>query len=252
MEKATLNMDNLYISQGMNGTYSHKGNLAIDLANCTYLRAPFTGIIKKKYDYCNAVWLESIDKVEFADGSVDYMTMLTMHDNNISDLKIGQNVTGTHIHVCVGKGKFTDAGWYQNAYGKWCICNQYDITKALFLSPNVKVSKAMYNWKTVSCNSKTVEELASEVIKGLWGNGEERRNKLTESGYDYNKVQSRVNEILKASTNESIHYKVKTNDTLWGISKKFGVDLNTLYVQNKQIIGENPNLIYPGQVLKIK
>ncbi len=44
--------------------------------------------------------------------------------------------------------------------------------------------------------SKTVDELAHEVIKGEWGNGSERERKLTAAGYDYNEVQKRVNQIL--------------------------------------------------------
>lgn len=40
---------------------------------------------------------------------------------------------------------------------------------------------------------KTVDELAYEVIRGLWGNGAERRNSLTAAGYDYEAVQRRVN-----------------------------------------------------------
>lgn len=45
--------------------------------------------------------------------------------------------------------------------------------------------------------TKTVDELAKEVIKGLWGNGTDRKTKLTAAGYDYAKVQKRVNELLK-------------------------------------------------------
>lgn len=45
--------------------------------------------------------------------------------------------------------------------------------------------------------TKTVDELAKEVIKGLWGNGADRKAKLTAAGYDYAKVQKRVNELLK-------------------------------------------------------
>lgn len=45
--------------------------------------------------------------------------------------------------------------------------------------------------------TKTIDELAKEVIKGLWGNGADRRNRLTAAGYDYNAVQRRVNELLK-------------------------------------------------------
>ena len=43
---------------------------------------------------------------------------------------------------------------------------------------------------------KSVDELAREVIRGEWGNGSERRVRLTQAGYDYNAVQARVNEIL--------------------------------------------------------
>lgn len=44
---------------------------------------------------------------------------------------------------------------------------------------------------------KTVDELAREVIRGDWGNGAERKNRLTAAGYDYSAVQKRVNELLK-------------------------------------------------------
>jgi len=43
---------------------------------------------------------------------------------------------------------------------------------------------------------KTVDELAKEVINGQWGNGDDRKNHLTNAGYDYSAVQKRVNEIL--------------------------------------------------------
>lgn len=45
--------------------------------------------------------------------------------------------------------------------------------------------------------SKSVDELAREVIQGKWSNGEERKQKLKVAGYDYSVVQSRVNELLK-------------------------------------------------------
>lgn len=268
MEKGILNIDNLYITQGMNGKYSHQGNLAIDLANCSYLKAPFTGIIKKKYDYCNAVWLESIDKVLYADGTIDYMTIVTMHDNDISKLELGQiikqgevyyhpgvkgNVTGAHIHLSIGKGKFINSGWYKNNYGKWCINNQYDVTKALFLDTNTNIINGIYNWKLNQNHSnKTIHELALEVIKGIWGNGDERKNKLTNSGYNYYIIQDEVNKILNKNTNsKEILYTVKKGDNLSIIAQKYNISTQQLYENNKSIIGNNPNLIYPGQVLKI-
>lgn len=43
---------------------------------------------------------------------------------------------------------------------------------------------------------KTVLQIAREVIEGKWGNGDDRRKKLTKAGYDYDAVQKKVNELL--------------------------------------------------------
>lgn len=51
--------------------------------------------------------------------------------------------------------------------------------------------------QTATEPKKTVDELAREVINGKWGNGTERKNRLTAAGYDYSAVQKRVNELLK-------------------------------------------------------
>ena len=40
---------------------------------------------------------------------------------------------------------------------------------------------------------KTVVEIADEVIAGKWGNGEERKQRLTEAGYNYAEIQDIVN-----------------------------------------------------------
>ncbi len=44
---------------------------------------------------------------------------------------------------------------------------------------------------------KTVDDIAREVINGLWGNNPERKNKLIAAGYNYEEVQKKVNELLK-------------------------------------------------------
>lgn len=40
---------------------------------------------------------------------------------------------------------------------------------------------------------KNNEQVADEVIAGAWGNGEDRKNRLTQAGYDYNVIQDIVN-----------------------------------------------------------
>ena len=44
---------------------------------------------------------------------------------------------------------------------------------------------------------KSNETIAKEVIAGKWGNGQERKNKLTQAGYDYKKIQTIVNQLLR-------------------------------------------------------
>ena len=44
---------------------------------------------------------------------------------------------------------------------------------------------------------KTNEEIALEVIRGDWGNGDERKRRLAEAGYDYTSVQKIVNDKLR-------------------------------------------------------
>ena len=53
-----------------------------------------------------------------------------------------------------------------------------------------------YN-QTIAATTKTIDTIAREVIQGRWGNGADRRRKLTEAGYDYSAVQRRVNELLR-------------------------------------------------------
>ena len=44
---------------------------------------------------------------------------------------------------------------------------------------------------------KPIDEVAKEVIRGEWGNGEDRKARLTQAGYDYSAVQARANEMLR-------------------------------------------------------
>ena len=73
--------------------------------------------------------------------------------------------------------------------------------------------------------NKSTEELANEVIQGLWGNGQERKDRL---GSRYAEVQARVNEILAPKVN------YLSNTTYGGVSivdalKEIGVDSSYQY-----------------------
>lgn len=43
-----------------------------------------------------------------------------------------------------------------------------------------------------------LETVAREVIIGKWGDGDERRKRLTKAGYNYAEVQAIVNKLLNA------------------------------------------------------
>lgn len=59
---------------------------------------------------------------------------------------------------------------------------------------------------TTTTEHKSNEEIANEVIEGKWGNGEERKRKLIEAGYDWQEIQNKVNELcpITITTTEKI------------------------------------------------
>ena len=85
------------------------------------------------------------------------------------------------------------------------VLRHYDITGKVCPEPYVSNIKAWENFKAalvetkpvVKPQTKTVEQLAKEVIAGKWGNGAERKQRLTAAGYNYSAVQKRVNQLLK-------------------------------------------------------
>ena len=50
---------------------------------------------------------------------------------------------------------------------------------------------------------KSNEEVAREVIEGIWGTGEARKQKLKAAGYSYTKIQDVVNELMKKGGKKS-------------------------------------------------
>lgn len=65
---------------------------------------------------------------------------------------------------------------------------------------------ALYNKKvgTTASTKKDVTTVAKEVIASKWGSGDDRKKKLTAAGYNYDTVQKKVNELLKASAKKSV------------------------------------------------
>lgn len=85
---------------------------------------------------------------------------------------------------------------------------------------NIVNKKLNGSSSTTKNNTKSNETIAQEVINGAWGNGEDRKNRLTQAGYNYNVIQSIVNQKLGAKpvsnkkSNETIADEVIKG--LWG------------------------------------
>lgn len=53
-----------------------------------------------------------------------------------------------------------------------------------------------YGKTDTAAEIKSIDTLAREVLDGLWGDGQDRKNRLSAAGYYYDAVQMRVNELL--------------------------------------------------------
>lgn len=96
-------------------------------------------------------------------------------------------------------------------------------------------------------SKKSNEEIANEVISGKWGNGEDRKNRLSQAGYNYQVIQDIVNKKLGSDNKQ--YYTIQSGDTLSGISAKFGTSIEQLCSWNNI---QNPNLIYAGAKIRVK
>lgn len=73
--------------------------------------------------------------------------------------------------------------------------------------------------------TKSIDEIAKEVLAGKYGNGEARKNAIINAGYDYNAVQAKVNEIVNGSKTSSFTaYKVKVTASALNIRSGAGMN----------------------------
>lgn len=106
------------------------------------------------------------------------------------------------------------------------------------------------NTTSVKPQPKPIDQIADEVIAGQWGNGADRKKRLTDAGYNYDAVQKAVNQKMNAKKQPAhVYYLVKRGDTLSGIASKHGTTWKKLQAMNGI---RNPNKIYAGQRIRVK
>lgn len=136
---------------------------------------------------------------------------------------------------------------YRNIFSSWkdggtslqIVCPAFGLNKTMYLktfswNPEGYEGDIAYRvdfkeYKTITPKMLTVgEDAADPANKGA----EER--------------------AASAGQNDAQSYTVQDGDTLSHIAKKLGIaDWRALYDANKDVIGSDPNLIYPGQVYKV-
>ena len=215
----------MYISQGSNGAYSHKGIMANDVrganAGVKYpYYAPCDIVCRAIYsDSGQSMW-QSVNKVRFANGRIDYATFMIAHDDS-QDCYIGQQVpqgnqlgnmgtkgwaTGVHCHIQTEQG--SDTAWYKNGYGNYQFNNEVDLDDMYFVD-NTNIIKGMGgNWRTTG-NVPVQEPSGKEIVDQILHKG----SKVKFDGVF--KV-----DILKRGTN------------MFGNTELTGVSFNDYYNEN--------------------
>lgn len=78
---------------------------------------------------------------------------------------------------------------------------------------NIKVVVKQFNIVENDIDSD-IDSIALQVIRGNWGNGQARRVALEKAGYNYDDIQSRVNELLSSKVYSNIGTAVVTTGLL--------------------------------------
>ena len=101
---------------------------------------------------------------------------------------------------------------YQGSYGLWQYTSDGSINGIngrVDMNYQLKELGGSLNITSNNENSKkSNEEIANEVIQGKWGNGADRKNRLTNAGYDYRAIQNLVNQKLSKKSNEELANEV--------------------------------------------
>jgi len=158
----------MYITQGSGGSFSHKGTMANDV------RGAEPGVRYAYYSPCDVklIWRDinngqgmwqSLEKVRFANGNIDYATFVTCHDNTF-DAQIGQvvrqgeqlgnmgdkgNATGVHCHIEIAQHKYDISNWRKNQYGIYCFPNETDTDDCYFVNDTNILEGMGGNWRMI-------------------------------------------------------------------------------------------------------
>lgn len=156
--------ESMYITQGANGSLSHKGTMANDVRSETpgkkaLIYAPCDIICRNIYSSTGQAKFQSKEKVRFANGRIDYATFMVAHDNTMDswvgrEFKQGEPffqmgdkgyATGVHSHLQIAQSN--DGTWFKNEFEIYKFNNEYDIDECCFMDETNILNMQNKNWK---------------------------------------------------------------------------------------------------------
>lgn len=201
-------MEYMNIVQGNNGSFSHQGVNALDLAGKDrgrdVLYAPFDVQCVATDPSAaggNAAFWQSSAKVRFADGTIDYATIMIVHDNSLQGIYLGAkyaqgiqiaqegtagNATGNHLHLEIAKGKFTHL-YDQNAQGNYHLPKSIPCDLCAFIDNTTIINNGGMKWKKLSDVPVDEGSNGGEQIDQILHIGSHAKfttNKMTVTHYD--------------------------------------------------------------------
>lgn len=129
---------------------------------------------------------------------------------------------------------------------QFIVCRRMPQGSTLF-DTNIRVSLEDYR---ISEDAKDGFDLNVKISLKQWKDYEAKTVYVSEDGTQGSVEEQR--ETDNAPTAQS--YEVRKGDCLWNIARKFygnGAKYTVIYDANREVVGGNPNRIYPGQVLSI-
>ncbi len=215
----------MYVTQGANGSYSHKGTMAVDIRGLKVgvqypYYAPCTVKCLKIYPSSGQAMWQSTGAVRCPNGYVGIVTFMTCHDNTF-DAKVGQvvkqgeqlgnmgtkgNATGVHVHF--QGAQTSDTTWIKNSYGIYYFpSGEKDIDELCYMDDtnimNCPSLKPVYVPKE-EVKTNTVETSKSDDT-------DTKINELNKTIDNLNNQLDTLKEELNNANNQMNEYKNELN-----------------------------------------
>lgn len=133
-----------------------------------------------------------------------YSELSPIDKYSASHVGIVESINGDVITTLEGNVEGNSTNWAESSTFKRKTRYLSDPSVYSFYRPfwagSTKTTDTSSSSNSATSSKKSVTEVAQEVIEGKWSSGDTRKKLLTEAGYDYGKVQDKVNEILSKPT----------------------------------------------------